>query len=218
MRWWWGPLCTKPPRNVERLSKWGHTYISQNANGQLACLRKKVCRVLTVWFSTRKSRWIYEIFGSLAWKLVDLESPKSIQIFIMYIVLQFQMNRWNSIYVMWKDLHLQTENNDDKGPSWSWSYDSWINNYLCTQWLSPLTLWVWIPLGRGVLHTTLFDKCCYWLATGQWFSPRTPVSSTNKTDRHDIAELLWKVTSNTISQPYILCRMVKDFLLMFGNN
>ena len=62
-------------------------------NGQLACLRKRVCRVLTVWFSTRKSRWIYEICGSLAWKLVDLESPKSIQIFILYIVLQFQMYR-----------------------------------------------------------------------------------------------------------------------------
>jgi hypothetical protein len=31
------------------------------------------------------------------------------------------------------------------------------------------------------------------LATGQWFSPGIPVSSTNKTDRHDIAEILLKV-------------------------
>ena len=31
------------------------------------------------------------------------------------------------------------------------------------------------------------------LATGQWFSPRTPVSSTNETDRHDITEMLLKV-------------------------
>jgi hypothetical protein len=31
------------------------------------------------------------------------------------------------------------------------------------------------------------------LATGQWFSPGTPVSSTNKTDCHDIAEKLLKV-------------------------
>jgi len=30
--------------------------------------------------------------------------------------------------------------------------------------------------------------------TGWWFSPGTPVSSTNKTDRHDIAEILLKVT------------------------
>jgi hypothetical protein len=28
-----------------------------------------------------------------------------------------------------------------------------------------------------------------WLATGQWFSPGPPVSSTNKTDRHNITEI-----------------------------
>jgi len=31
------------------------------------------------------------------------------------------------------------------GPSWSWSYGSWIYNYLCNQYLSPLKLWVRIP-------------------------------------------------------------------------
>ena len=36
--------------------------------------------------------------------------------------------------------------------------------------------------------TTLCDKVCQWLATGQWFSLGTSVSSTNKTDRHDIAQ------------------------------
>jgi len=25
-----------------------------------------------------------------------------------------------------------------EGPSWSWSYGSWIHNYLCNQCLSPL--------------------------------------------------------------------------------
>jgi hypothetical protein len=35
--------------------------------------------------------------------------------------------------------------------SWSWSYGSWINNYLCNQCLSPLKLWVRIPLRRGIL-------------------------------------------------------------------
>jgi phage gp36-like protein len=29
-----------------------------------------------------------------------------------------------------------------KGPSWPWSYGSWICNYLCNQCLSPLILWV----------------------------------------------------------------------------
>jgi len=37
--------------------------------------------------------------------------------------------------------------------------------------------------------------------TGQLFSPGTPVSSTNKTDRHDIAEIRLKVALNTINQP-----------------
>jgi len=33
--------------------------------------------------------------------------------------------------------------------------------------------------------------------TGQWFSPGTPVSCTNKTDCHDITEILLKVALNT---------------------
>jgi len=32
----------------------------------------------------------------------------------------------------------------------------------------------------------------------QWFSQGTPVSSTNKTDHHDISEILLKVVLNTI--------------------
>jgi hypothetical protein len=34
--------------------------------------------------------------------------------------------------------------------------------------------------------TTLCDKVCQRLVTGQWFSPGTPVSSTNKTDHDDL--------------------------------
>ena len=32
-----------------------------------------------------------------------------------------------------------------EGPSWSWSCGSWIYNFLCNQWLSPLKLWARIP-------------------------------------------------------------------------
>jgi len=46
------------------------------------------------------------------------------------------------------------------GPSWAWSYGSWIYNYLCNQCLSPLLLWVQILFMRGVLVTTLCDKVC----------------------------------------------------------
>jgi hypothetical protein len=40
---------------------------------------------------------------------------------------------------------------------------------------------------------------CQWLATGRWFSSGTPVSSTNKTDRHDITEMLLQVALNTLN-------------------
>jgi hypothetical protein len=29
---------------------------------------------------------------------------------------------------------------------WSWSYSIWNYNYKCNQWLSPLTLWIRVPL------------------------------------------------------------------------
>ena len=38
-------------------------------------------------------------------------------------------------------------------------------------------------------------------ATGRWFSPGTPVSSTNKTDPHGIAAILLKVVLSTIQRP-----------------
>ena len=47
---------------------------------------------------------------------------------------------------------------------------------------------------------TLCDKVCQWLATGRYFSPDTPLSSTNKTDCHDITEILVKVALNTINK------------------
>jgi len=50
------------------------------------------------------------------------------------------------------------------------------------------------------MYSTLCYKVCQWLATGRWFSPGTPVSSTNKTDRHDITEIVLKVALNTTKQ------------------
>jgi hypothetical protein len=80
-----------------------------------------------------------------------------------------------------------------RGPSCSWSYGSWIYNYLYNQCLSPLMLWVRILLRRGVLDTTICDKVCQWLVAGRWLSLVTLVSSNNKTDRYSITEILLKV-------------------------
>ena len=61
----------------------------------------------------------------------------------------------------------------------------------------PITI---IPRSwQGVLATTLCDNVCQRLATGRWFSPGIPVSSTNKTDCHDITEILLKVVLNTLT-------------------
>jgi hypothetical protein len=70
--------------------------------------------------------------------------------------------------------------------------------YLYNQCLSLLTLWVQTTLRWGVLDTTLCDNVCQWFETGQWFSPGTSVSSTNKTEHHDITEILLKVALSTI--------------------
>ena len=93
--------------------------------------------------------------------------------------------------------------------SWLWSYGSWIYNYLCNQYLSQPTLRVWIPLRRGVLDTTLCDQVCQGLAADQWCSTGTPISSTNKTDSHDIIEILL----NTITLALLFClanNLVRD--------
>ena len=87
----------------------------------------------------------------------------------------------------------QNQLQNTRGALWSWSYGSWIYNYLCNQCISPVKLWFWIPLmERFTRFTTLCDKVCQWLATGRWFSLGSPVSSTNKT------EILLKVSLNTI--------------------
>jgi hypothetical protein len=47
-------------------------------------------------------------------------------------------------------------------------------------------------------------KFYQWFATGLWFSPGTLAFSTNKTDSHDITEILLKVALNTINQTYVI--------------
>ena len=55
------------------------------------------------------------------------------------------------------------------------------------------------------------DKVYQLLAHGQWFSTGTPASSTTKTGRHDIAEILLKVALDTINKSinhiYLLCKL-----------
>jgi hypothetical protein len=83
-----------------------------------------------------------------------------------------------------------------------------MNDYLCNQYLSPLTLSVRILHKRGVLDTTLCDKVCQWLATGRWFSlvlwfpPPIKLTATS-----DASEILLKVAFNTITLALYLCQI-----------
>ena len=79
-------------------------------------------------------------------------------------------------------------------------------NYLFIQWdmLTVVNPTIW---HIGVLDTTLCDKVGQWLATGRWFSPDNPVSSTNKTGHHDITEILLKLALGTINQPMCCSRI-----------
>jgi hypothetical protein len=70
---------------------------------------------------------------------------------------------------------------------------------------------------HGVLDTTLCDKVCELLVTGQWFSLDPLVSSTSKTDRHNIAEIMLKVALNTIKPNKNLLISLRDtFMIING--
>jgi hypothetical protein len=54
-----------------------------------------------------------------------------------------------------------------------------------------------LKLSNVMCDTTLCDKVCQCLAVDAGVFPGTPVSSTNKTDCHDITEILLKVEVRT---------------------
>jgi hypothetical protein len=80
------------------------------------------------------------------------------------------------------------------GPSWSWSYGSWIYNYPSNQCLSPLKLEFEPRSWRCVIDTTLCDTVCQLLAVVFC------LYSTNKTDSNDITDILLKMALNTINE------------------
>jgi hypothetical protein len=81
---------------------------------------------------------------------------------------------------------------------------------LCTQLVSITANIVRISRSwRGVLDTTLNYEDCQWLEAGRWFSPVTPISSTNKTDRQEITEILLKEALHTITVTH-LCTSVSN--------
>ena len=82
-------------------------------------------------------------------------------------------------------------------------HDHMVVEFTTTYAISAYHHWCWGRISIRSRCTTLCDKVCQWFATGQWFSPGPPVSSTNKTDCHDITEILLKVALITTKQTRI---------------
>ena len=61
------------------------------------------------------------------------------------------------------------------------------------------------------------DQVYQLLAHGRWFSPGTPASSTTKTGRHDIAEILLEVALNTINQNKSIYRLLSVIINCFSH-
>jgi hypothetical protein len=69
---------------------------------------------------------------------------------------------------------------------------AWVRAHLC-------------KLQKGCQQlATASDKVYQLLAQGRWFSPGTLASSTNKTGRNDIAEILLKVALNTNIHSFLI--------------
>ena len=90
----------------------------------------------------------------------------------------------------------------DWGPGWPSDLGSWFKlTHTDHCILSP----IWrefapgfVPYKNGLRLTRIArDKVCQLPAQGQWCSPGTPTSSTSKTDRRDMTEMLLKVALNT---------------------
>jgi hypothetical protein len=68
-------------------------------------------------------------------------------------------------------------------PKYYWKLDIYYRDYAYERCEFEYHSW-WC-----VLDITLCDKVCQWLVTGLWFSPGTPISSTNKTHGYTLINM-----------------------------
>jgi hypothetical protein len=140
---------------------------------------------------------------SIRWLLFQWASTIKIQLFVL-------VSDKGDLIIFSLKIHLFL-------PWYSWK----IAELVLNNKHSLVKLRVWIQW--SVLNTTLHDKVCQWLVLDQRFNLGTTVSSTNKTDFHDITELFLKVALNSITRPLqgkhydpILCTLIYLWQLIFG--
>jgi hypothetical protein len=91
------------------------------------------------WFKSRSGRGVQHYMI----KLVSYLRQFYILVDIMF---KLSFHRTYIMHALYNDIC--------KGSWWVWSDCSWIYNFLCNQWLSPLSC---------EFGTTLYDKVCQWL-------------------------------------------------------
>ena len=69
----------------------------------------------------------------------------------------------------------------------------------------------WVRISIRTRCTALYDKVFLWLATARWFSPGPTVCSTNKTDHHDITEILLKRSVSYWDRSYQIASIISRY-------
>jgi hypothetical protein len=106
---------------------------------------------------------------------------------------------YDRIYPCWRRKLCRLYNNTHR-----WKWPGWLNEFV--SWITGLSSIRrgfapgFVNYKKGALDSQLQVIVYQLLAHGRWFSPSTPASSTTKTGRHDIAEILLKVALSTINQ------------------
>jgi hypothetical protein len=109
---------------------------SQLAGVSLYCLADKLvpfCKP-TEGFLVNGFNWKY----CYTWLTFKNVCDTAVLLYLLYIIV---VNYLASLILLTRFWNGDTLPNN-VGPSWPWTYCSWIYNYLCNQCLSPLKLWV----------------------------------------------------------------------------
>ena len=86
-------------------------------------------------------RWNF----SLQYKTIFFDICKYLRIVWTEVKRLWQFFKMVGLLRYWNKNIISALPDKQLGPPWSWSYGSWIYNYLCSQCLSPLMLWVRTP-------------------------------------------------------------------------
>ena len=114
------------------------------------------------------------------------------------------------LWLLTGDIMLNKLKSKTQGPGGSMSQVVGLLNNLYKPIINTEWVHAWLcKLQKGCTRLAAASDTVYQLlAHGRWFSPGTPVSSTTKTGRHDIVEILLKVALKTKKlKSIILCLM-----------